>query len=51
MYEVLGQIYDEMFEIFEPDVFHFGGDEVKFIWWTRSILGSRTAQRYYVIAC
>ena len=32
MYEVLGQIYDEMFEIFEPDVFHFGGDEVKFIW-------------------
>jgi hypothetical protein len=24
----LGALYKEMFEIFDPDVFHFGGDEV-----------------------
>ena len=28
IYEVLGDIYKEMFQIFDPDVFHFGGDEV-----------------------
>jgi N-acetyl-beta-hexosaminidase len=29
MYSVLGQIYDEYFDIFNFDSFHFGGDEVK----------------------
>jgi hypothetical protein len=29
MYELLGTLYKEMFQIFDPDVFHFGGDEVK----------------------
>ena len=28
VYELLGTLYKEMFEIFDPDVFHFGGDEV-----------------------
>jgi N-acetyl-beta-hexosaminidase len=29
MYELLGSVYNEMFYLFDPDVFHFGGDEVK----------------------
>ena len=28
MYEILGLLYKEMFQLFDPDVFHFGGDEV-----------------------
>ena len=32
MYELLGQVYKEMFDMFDTDVFHMGGDEVgKFI--------------------
>lgn len=28
MYDVLGKVYKEMFEMFDTDVFHMGGDEV-----------------------
>ena len=28
MYELLGQIYNEMFAMFDTDMFHMGGDEV-----------------------
>ena len=28
IYEILGLLYKEMFQLFDPDVFHFGGDEV-----------------------
>ena len=31
MYELLGLLYKEMFQIFDPDVFHFGGDEVVYL--------------------
>ena len=31
MYELLGTLYKEMFQIFDPDVFHFGGDEVQYL--------------------
>jgi len=31
MYDVLGQIYNEMVELFSPiDLFHYGGDEVEY---------------------
>ncbi|XP_071535259.1 chitooligosaccharidolytic beta-N-acetylglucosaminidase-like isoform X2 [Panulirus ornatus] len=34
MYEVLGQIYNEIVELFSPiDLFHFGGDEVNLNCW------------------
>ena len=29
MYELLGQIYQEILEIFDTDVVHMGGDEVR----------------------
>ena len=29
MYELLGQIYKEIFDMFDTDVFHMGGDEVQ----------------------
>ena len=29
MYELLGQVYKEIFEMFDTDVFHMGGDEVQ----------------------
>ena len=29
MYELLGQIYKEILEIFDTDVVHMGGDEVR----------------------
>ena len=29
MYELLDQIYREIFEIFDTDMFHMGGDEVR----------------------
>ena len=28
VYDLLGQIYNEMFAMFDTDVFHMGGDEV-----------------------
>ncbi len=33
IYPVLGQLYDELFDIFQFDSFHFGGDEVQFSCW------------------
>ena len=30
MYELLGQIYKEILEIFDTDVVHMGGDEVRY---------------------
>nr|XP_045602904.1 chitooligosaccharidolytic beta-N-acetylglucosaminidase-like isoform X2 [Procambarus clarkii] len=34
MYKVLGQLYDEMVQLFSPiDLFHFGGDEVNLNCW------------------
>ncbi len=28
LYEVLGGVYNELIELFDTDVFHYGGDEV-----------------------
>lgn len=33
MYEVLGKIYKEYFQLFEPDIFHAGGDEINLNCW------------------
>ena len=33
MYELLGQIYKEILEIFDTDVVHMGGDEVRYLLW------------------
>ena len=33
LYGVLGKIYKEYFELFEPDIFHAGGDEINFNCW------------------
>ena len=33
MYELLGQIYKEILEIFDTDVVHMGGDEVRDSLW------------------
>jgi len=33
MYELLGQVYKEIFDMFDTDVFHMGGDEVNFNCW------------------
>jgi hexosaminidase len=33
MYEVLGKIYQDMLEIFDNELFHMGGDEVKLDCW------------------
>ncbi|KAI9581619.1 hypothetical protein GQX74_012944 [Glossina fuscipes] len=40
MYSVLQDIYQDMFDLFDPDVFHMGGDEVSFTCWnsTKSII-------------
>uniref|UniRef100_A0A1A9WD41 Beta-hexosaminidase n=1 Tax=Glossina brevipalpis TaxID=37001 RepID=A0A1A9WD41_9MUSC len=39
MYSVLQDIYQDMFDLFDPDVFHMGGDEVSLMCWnsTKSI--------------
>ncbi|XP_004525320.1 chitooligosaccharidolytic beta-N-acetylglucosaminidase [Ceratitis capitata] len=36
LYPVLEDIYREMFELFDPDVFHMGGDEVSVSCWNSS---------------
>lgn len=36
VYDVLEKIYREMFELFDPDVFHMGGDEVSISCWNSS---------------
>lgn len=36
MYSVLQDIYQEMFDLFNPDVFHMGGDEVSVNCWNSS---------------
>ncbi|XP_053954917.1 chitooligosaccharidolytic beta-N-acetylglucosaminidase-like [Anastrepha ludens] len=36
LYPVLENIYREMFELFDPDVFHMGGDEVSVNCWNSS---------------
>merc|ERR1711962_131684 len=36
MYSVLEQIYEEYFDIFQFDTFHYGGDEVDFRCWNSS---------------
>ena len=36
MYDVLEQIYQEYYEIFDFDSFHYGGDEVDFRCWNSS---------------
>uniref|UniRef100_A0A1A9WKE8 beta-N-acetylhexosaminidase n=1 Tax=Glossina brevipalpis TaxID=37001 RepID=A0A1A9WKE8_9MUSC len=36
MYSVLQDIYQDMFDLFDPDVFHMGGDEVSFECWNRT---------------
>lgn len=36
LYDVLQDIYREMFELFNPDVFHMGGDEVSTACWNTS---------------
>ncbi|XP_055846291.1 chitooligosaccharidolytic beta-N-acetylglucosaminidase isoform X1 [Episyrphus balteatus] len=36
LYNVLEDIYREMFELFNPDVFHMGGDEVSTACWNTS---------------
>ena len=36
LYPVLEDIYREMFELFDPDVFHMGGDEVSVNCWNTS---------------
>ncbi|XP_021924900.1 chitooligosaccharidolytic beta-N-acetylglucosaminidase isoform X2 [Zootermopsis nevadensis] len=36
VYEILGGIYHDMFALFEPDIFHMGGDEVNFGCWRSS---------------
>ncbi|XP_005185491.1 chitooligosaccharidolytic beta-N-acetylglucosaminidase [Musca domestica] len=36
MYSVLEDIYREMFDLFKPDVFHMGGDEVSVNCWNSS---------------
>nr|CAD7464008.1 unnamed protein product [Timema tahoe] len=33
VYEILGEIYKEMFKLFDSDIFHMGGDEVNFNCW------------------
>ncbi|XP_018331702.1 chitooligosaccharidolytic beta-N-acetylglucosaminidase [Agrilus planipennis] len=33
LYDVLGDIYGDMFELFKPDIFHMGGDEISFSCW------------------
>ena len=33
LYDVLGQIYREYFDLFKPDLFHAGGDEINFNCW------------------
>ncbi|XP_060654600.1 chitooligosaccharidolytic beta-N-acetylglucosaminidase [Drosophila nasuta] len=36
MYDVLQDIFSDMFELFDPDVFHMGGDEVSVGCWNSS---------------
>ncbi|XP_011179730.2 chitooligosaccharidolytic beta-N-acetylglucosaminidase-like [Zeugodacus cucurbitae] len=36
LYPILEDIYREMFELFDPDVFHMGGDEVSVSCWNSS---------------
>lgn len=36
VYEILGGIYRDMLALFEPDIFHMGGDEVSFECWRSS---------------
>ncbi|XP_073843380.1 beta-hexosaminidase 1 [Musca autumnalis] len=36
MYSILEDIYQEMFDLFKPDVFHMGGDEVSVNCWNSS---------------
>lgn len=36
VYDVLEDIYKEMFDLFDPDVFHMGGDEVSIKCWNSS---------------
>lgn len=36
MYAVLGQIYDELYDLFDFDSFHMGGDEVRIKCWNTS---------------
>lgn len=36
VYEILGGIYRDMLALFEPDIFHMGGDEVNFGCWRSS---------------
>jgi len=33
VYDILGKIYKEYFQLFEPDIFHAGGDEVNINCW------------------
>ncbi|XP_066911880.1 chitooligosaccharidolytic beta-N-acetylglucosaminidase-like isoform X2 [Clytia hemisphaerica] len=33
VYDVLGKIYKEYFDMFDPDLFHAGGDEINFNCW------------------
>jgi len=36
LYDVLSKIYKEFFEMFEPDIFHAGGDEINLNCWNSS---------------
>ncbi|KAL1512928.1 hypothetical protein ABEB36_002428 [Hypothenemus hampei] len=36
LYDVIGDIYNDMIEQFNPDIFHMGGDEVNFNCWNNT---------------
>jgi hexosaminidase len=38
VYEILGQIYGELYDMFSFETFHFGGNEVNFNCWNSSRL-------------
>jgi len=46
MYKVLGEIYKDMLDVFDNDLFHMGGDEVNLQCWndTEEIVNHLTAQ-------
>ena len=44
MYSVLEKIYDEYFDIFQFESFHYGGDEVNLNCWNSSALVTKPMQ-------